>query len=109
MAQSLRRTLAATVVAAAAAAGPLAAQNAPAVTVGGVVYAQFAAQLDSAPPGTNSNFDITRAYLNVIGRFADGILTRVTGAIWLNKARCLTRLNGKALPIQNAFIACLYF
>ena len=84
MAQSLRRTLAATVVAAAAAAGPLAAQNAPAVTVGGVVYAQFAAQLDSAPPGTNSNFDITRAYLNVIGRFADGILTRVTGDVYQN-------------------------
>ena len=81
MAHSLRRTLAATLVTAAAAAGPLAAQNAPAVTLGGVVYAQYQAQLDS---GKNSNFDITRAYLNVIGRFADGIMTRVTGDIYQN-------------------------
>jgi hypothetical protein len=89
MAHSLRRTLAATLVTAAAAAGPLAAQNAPtppSVTVGGVVYAQFAAQLDSAPPGanSNSNFDIKRAYLNVIGRFSGGIMTRVTGDIYQN-------------------------
>ncbi len=85
MVLSLRRTLAATLVAAAAAAGPLAAQNAPtppSVTVGGVVYAQYAAQLDSAPPGTNSNFDVTRAYLNVIGRFNGGILTRVTADVY---------------------------
>jgi len=89
MAHSLRRTLAATLVTAAAAAGHLAAQNAPtppSVTVGGLVYAQFAAQLDSAPAtaGTNSNFDITRAYLNVIGRFTGGIMTRLTGDIYQN-------------------------
>lgn len=89
MAHSLRRTFAATLVTAAAAAGPLAAQNAPtppSVTVGGVVYAQFAAQLDSAPPGanSNSNFDIKRAYINVIGRFSGGIMTRVTGDIYQN-------------------------
>jgi len=78
MAHSLRRTLAATLVTAAAAAGPLAAQG---VTLGGVAYAQFAAQLDS---GKNSNFDVTRAYLNVIGKFADGITTRVTGDIYQN-------------------------
>jgi len=84
MAPSLRRTLAATLVTAAAAAGPLAAQGAPAaptVTLGGVSYAQFAAQLDS---GKNSNFDVTRAYLNVVGKFADGIMTRVTGDIYQN-------------------------
>jgi hypothetical protein len=85
MAHSLRRTLAATLVTAAAAAGSLAAQGAPAaptVTVGGVVYAQFAGQLDSAPPGTNSNFDVTRAYVNVVGRFSGGILTRVTADVY---------------------------
>jgi len=81
MAQTLRRTFAATLVAATAAAGPLAAQSAPTVTLGGVAYAQFAAQLDS---GKNSNFDVTRAYLNVIGRFRDGIMTRVTGDVYQN-------------------------
>ncbi len=84
MALSLRRTLAVAGLAAAAAAGPALAQNAPAqpsVSVGGVVYAQYAAQFDS---GTNSNFDVTRAYVNVIGRFADGIMTRVTGDIYQN-------------------------
>ncbi len=81
MALSLRRSLAVAGLAAAAAAGPLAAQNAPSVSVGGVAYAQYAAQLDS---GTNSNFDVTRAYVNVIGKFADGILTRVTGDIYQN-------------------------
>jgi hypothetical protein len=82
MASTLHRTLEAVLVLAGAAA-PLAAQN---VSVGGVVYAQYAAQLDSAPraPGSNSNFDVTRAYLNVIGRFAGGILTRVTGDIYRN-------------------------
>ena len=92
MAHSLRRTLAATLVTAALAAAPVAAQNAPtppSVTVGGVVYAQFAAQLDSAPSGqlgasTNSNFDVTRAYINVIGRFSGGIMTRLTGDIYQN-------------------------
>ena len=84
MAHTLRRTLAATLVVAAAAAGPLAAQGAPAaptVTLGGVAYAQFAAQLDS---GKNSNFDVTRAYLNVIGKFSGGIMTRVTGDVYQN-------------------------
>lgn len=83
MAQSLRRTLAAALLTAAAAA-PLAAQGAPAaptVSLGGVAYAQYAAQFDS---GKNSNFDVTRAYLNVIGRFGDGIMTRVTGDVYQN-------------------------
>lgn len=79
MTLSYRRTLAAIAVAAVAAAAPLAAQG---VSVGGVVYAQFAAQLDSAPPGTNSNFDVTRAYVNVIGRFNGGIVTRITADVY---------------------------
>ncbi len=85
MALVSRRTIAAAALLAAAAAAPVAAQNPPpTVTVGGVVYAQFGAQLDSAPPGTNSNFDITRAYVNVLGRFSGGIFTRVTGDIYQN-------------------------
>ena len=78
MAQSLRRVLAATIIVAAAAARTLAAQNPPAVTVGGVVYTQFAGQLDSL---NSSNFDVTRAYVNVIGRFSGGFMTRVTADV----------------------------
>jgi hypothetical protein len=55
--------------------------GAPAVTVGGVVYGQFGYFLsDSA--GHGNNFDITRAYLNVLGRFPQGIATRVTPDIY---------------------------
>lgn len=64
------------------AAASLAAQ-APTVTVGGVAYAQFVYQLkDTANHG--NNFDVTRAYLNVIGKFGYGIGTRVTGDVYHN-------------------------
>jgi len=57
-----------------------AAQTAPApppVTVGGIVYAQYLYQLrDTA--GTQNNFDVTRGYVNVIGKFNGGLYTRVT-------------------------------
>src|SRR6266487_2515762 len=67
-------------VVAALAAAPLAAQApaapaAPQVSVTGVAYLQYAYQ--DAPVHTNS-FDVTRAYVNVLGRFANGINTRVT-------------------------------
>jgi hypothetical protein len=83
MALSLRRTLAATLVTAAAAAGPLAAQNAAApspVSVGVVIYSQFGAQLDSMSPA--NNFDVTRSYLNAVGRFSGGFMVRVTGDVY---------------------------
>lgn len=51
------------------------------VTVGGVVYGQFAYFL-SDTAGHGNNFDIARAYLNVIGRFPHGIGTRVTPDIY---------------------------
>jgi len=63
-------------------AAPLAGQ-APTVTVGGVAYAQFAYQIKDTANHTN-NFDITRAYLNVLGSFAYGIKTRVTGDVYRN-------------------------
>ena len=50
------------------------------ITVGGVIYAQWSAQLDSLSPA--NNIDITRAYVNVIGRFTGGITTRVTGDVY---------------------------
>ncbi len=61
-------------------AGRVAAQ-APTVTVGGVAYAQFVYQLKDTANHVN-NFDITRAYINVNGKFAYGIGTRVTADIY---------------------------
>jgi hypothetical protein len=79
-----RRIVAAAGIAVAAAgAAPLAAQNPPApppVSLGGVVYAQWGAQLDSLSPA--NNFDISRSYLNAIGRFTGGILARITADIY---------------------------
>src|SRR6266704_1813557 len=64
------------------AALPAAAQapatQAPQVTVGGVVYTQYQ-YTDAAVH--NNTFDVTRAYVNVIGRFSGGISTRVTADI----------------------------
>ena len=54
---------------------------APQVTVGGIVYGQFAYQLNDTA-GHGNNFDVTRAYLNVTGRFPHGIGTRVTPDIY---------------------------
>ena len=58
-------------------ASALAAQApaAPQVTVSGVVYTQY--QYVDAPVHNNT-FDVQRAYVNVLGRFANGISTRVT-------------------------------
>jgi hypothetical protein len=75
-----RRTLAAAGLVAAGAAAPLAAQTPSPIAVGGVVYAQWGAQLDSLSPA--NNFDITRAYLNVIGHFTGGIMTRITADVY---------------------------
>jgi hypothetical protein len=86
MAHSLRRTLAATLLTGVAAAAPLAAQ----VTVSGVVYAQYSYTVNSDTLKADSNvqhinnFDITRAYINVLGRFAGGLATRVTADIFTN-------------------------
>jgi Phosphate-selective porin O and P len=55
--------------------------QAPTVTVGGVAYAQFGYQLKDSTNHVN-NFDITRAYINVTGKFAYGISTRVTADIY---------------------------
>jgi hypothetical protein len=82
MALLSRQTFAAMGLVAAGVAAPLAAQNpSPSpITVGGVVYAQWGAQTDSLSPA--NNFDITRAYINVIGRFNGGIMTRVTADVY---------------------------
>ena len=82
---SIRRVLGVAVAATAVGAGPLAAQGrqAPQVTVGGVVYTQYVYQLKDSVDHKNS-FDITRAYVNVLGKFSDGVGTRVTADIYRN-------------------------
>jgi hypothetical protein len=68
----------------------IARAQAPTISVGAVGYAQYAYQLkvDSslAPPGHANNFDVTRAYLTVTGKFADGVGARVTADIDGRKA-----------------------
>lgn len=69
-------------VVATAVATPLAGQEQqPTVTVGGVVYAQYSYQLKDTANHVN-NFDVLRAYINVVGRFPHGIYTRVTPDIY---------------------------
>ena len=53
------------------------AQNQTQVTVSGVSYAQYGYLLKDTANHVN-NFDITRAYVNLIGRFAGGVGARVT-------------------------------
>ncbi len=58
------------------------------VSVSGVVYAQYSYNLakDTIPAdsaiGHINNFDVTRAYINVNGKFAGGVATRVTADIF---------------------------
>lgn len=63
--------------------GRLLQAQTPSVTVGGVAYAQFLYQLKDSANHTN-NFDVTRAYINVNGKFAYGVGSRVTGDIYRN-------------------------
>jgi hypothetical protein len=60
----------------------LAAQAAPPpqVSVTGVVYAGFVYQLKDTANHVNG-FDVTRAYINVLGRFSGAVSTRVTADI----------------------------
>jgi hypothetical protein len=104
MALSLRRALAVAVLTAAAGAGRLAAQGTPAsaspppVTVGGVSYTQFVYQLADTANHVN-RFDITRAYVNVIGKFGGGLYTRVTADIFTNAD------SSRAYRLKYAYVA----
>jgi len=55
----------------------------PTVTVGGVVYAQYLYQIKDTANHLNT-FDITRSYINVIGKWPSGLATRVTADIYRN-------------------------
>ena len=61
---------------ASAAQAQASAQQAPQVSVTGVIYTQY--QYSDAPIPAKSTFDMTRAYVNVLGRFSNGITTRLT-------------------------------
>jgi Gram-negative porin len=54
--------------------------QAPQVTVSGVSYLQYVYQLKDTA-GHQHNFDVTRAYINVLGRFSGGVGTRITADI----------------------------
>ena len=59
-------------------------QSAPApspISVSGVVYTQYVYQVHDTSAHLN-NFDVARAYLNVIGKFKGGLGTRVTSDIF---------------------------
>ena len=83
---SIRRVLGVAVVATVVGVASVAAQAAPAsppppspLTVSGVGYAQYLYQLkDSAGAGNQNQFSVQRAYINVIGKFSGGVMTRVT-------------------------------
>ena len=57
-----------------------AAQNQTQVTVSGVGYAQYGYLLKDTANHNNA-FDITRAYINLIGKFAGGVGVRVTADV----------------------------
>src|SRR5712691_2223641 len=52
----------------------------PQVTVSGVSYLQYVYQLKDTA-NHNNNFDVTRAYINVLGRFSGGVSTRITADV----------------------------
>ena len=79
LSQTLVAMAALSVFSVSAAAQQAAAPAAPQLTVGGVVYGQYLYQLkDSLGAGNQNQFSIQRAYINAIGRFSGGLLTRVT-------------------------------
>lgn len=60
-----------------------AAAQTPTVTVGGLGYLQYGYQLHTDSTlkpngGHQNNFDVTRAYINVLGKLAHGVSARIT-------------------------------
>jgi hypothetical protein len=77
------------------------------VTVGGVGYGQFQYALAKDTLAADSviqhinNFDVTRAYVNVIGRFPGGVTTRITTDIFTNGAIPGSRI----IRLKYAYVA----
>lgn len=83
----------------------VAAAQAPTVTVSGVGYVQYGYSLktDSAsvPIGHDNSFDVARSYINVIGKLAGGVTTRVTADIDGRKAAT----NQLTFRLKYAYVA----
>jgi phosphate-selective porin O/P len=75
------------------------ATPAPQLTVGGVAYTQFVYQLADTAGHANS-FDVTRAYLNALGKFSGGVSTRLTADIYRQAGD-----NSLRYRLKYAFIA----
>ncbi len=104
---SIRRALGVAVAAAAAAAGRLAAQatQGSPISVGTTVYAQYVYQLKDTASTKQNNFDITRGYVNVIGRFTGGVYTRVTVDLFSVGAGLGNATGSYAYRLKYAFAA----
>lgn len=74
------------------------AQTQTQVTVSGVVYARYGYLLKDTANHVNS-FNITRAYVNLLGKFAGGLSTRVTADIFTNAD------SSRAYRIKYAYFA----
>ena len=79
--------------------------QAPTVTVTGVGYIKYSYQLkvDSslAPAAHGNNFDVARSYVNVLGKFANGIATRVTVDVDGRRAAA----NQQTFRLKYAYVA----
>jgi hypothetical protein len=84
------------------AVGQAPAAQAPQVTVGGVAYLQYLYQLKDTA-NHNNNFDVTRAYINVIGRFSGGVYTRIT--VDVNRPPAATTDNSLRYRLKYAYAA----
>jgi|CXWL01.1.fsa_nt_gi hypothetical protein len=77
----------------------------PTITVSGVGYlsASYQLRVDSSltPAAHGNNFDVVRSYVNVLGKFADGISTRVTIDVDGRKAAA----NEQAFRLKYAYVA----
>jgi hypothetical protein len=69
----------------------LAQGSSPQVSVSGVGYAQYVYQLKDTANHQNE-FDLTRAYVNVVGKFDGGIMTRVTADVYSSGTSLAYRL-----------------
>ncbi len=98
----LLATLCVLSMAALPAAAQAPATQAPQVTVGGVAYLQYLYQLKDTA-AHNNNFDVTRAYINVIGRFSGGVYTRIT--VDVNRPPAATTDNSLRYRLKYAYAA----
>lgn len=102
----IRQSAALAALALAVLAGTGGAQvQAPTVTVAGVGYANYGYQLrtDSSvsPAGHANNFDVTRAYIRALGKFAGGVQTQITIDVDGRKAAS----NQQTFRLKYAFVS----